>query len=316
MSREFEVIREVDLPAAPDDVWTAITEETAAWQFPTGEPPSGAGGPHHDVGAAAPARDPHGVAGRHLQCPRLRDRGPRRRHRPPALRPHRDPLRRVGGPVRRDRQPHRLLPPHPRAVPRALQGPQGHLRRPAVGRHQRPRRRRRAGRDGHAARRPRPRPGRGRRRHGPRVTRRRRHARRRRRLLDAGVPRRPRRRRPVPLLRAQPLPGRRRRDERARVRRRARRRGERGGAQGVAGRRLRGSKAGAPAATNVISTSRIGDRDDIVVPRSDECHLDLRMGGRGDIRRVSRRFAPDSYPAAVDVRWSCAGRGSSATRRP
>ena len=36
MSREFEVSREVDLPAAPDDVWTAITAETAAWQFPTG----------------------------------------------------------------------------------------------------------------------------------------------------------------------------------------------------------------------------------------------------------------------------------------
>ena len=77
MSREFEVIREVDLPAAPDDVWTAITAETAAWQFPTGEPPTGAGRAHQDVGAAAPARDPHGVAGRHLQRPRLRDRGPR-----------------------------------------------------------------------------------------------------------------------------------------------------------------------------------------------------------------------------------------------
>jgi hypothetical protein len=43
---------------------------------------------------------------------------------------------------------------------------------------------------------------------------------------------------PVPLLRAQPL-RQRRRDERARVRRRRRRRGERGGAQGVAGRGLR-----------------------------------------------------------------------------
>jgi hypothetical protein len=35
MSREFEIIREVDLPAAPDDVWTAITTESAAWQFPS-----------------------------------------------------------------------------------------------------------------------------------------------------------------------------------------------------------------------------------------------------------------------------------------
>lgn len=36
MSRPFEITREIDLPAAPDDVWTAITENTAAWQFPTG----------------------------------------------------------------------------------------------------------------------------------------------------------------------------------------------------------------------------------------------------------------------------------------
>jgi uncharacterized protein YndB with AHSA1/START domain len=49
MSREFEITREVDLPASPDDVWTAITADTAAWQFPTGleipagaEPPEGA----------------------------------------------------------------------------------------------------------------------------------------------------------------------------------------------------------------------------------------------------------------------------------
>ena len=48
MSREFEVSREVDLPAAPEDVWTAITADTAAWMFPTGqeippgaEPPEG-----------------------------------------------------------------------------------------------------------------------------------------------------------------------------------------------------------------------------------------------------------------------------------
>jgi len=49
MSREFEVAREIDLPASPEDVWTAITADTAAWQFPTGmeipagaEPPEGA----------------------------------------------------------------------------------------------------------------------------------------------------------------------------------------------------------------------------------------------------------------------------------
>jgi uncharacterized protein YndB with AHSA1/START domain len=45
MSREFEITREVDLPAAPDDVWTAITADTAAWQFPIGEAPTGEGGP-------------------------------------------------------------------------------------------------------------------------------------------------------------------------------------------------------------------------------------------------------------------------------
>jgi uncharacterized protein YndB with AHSA1/START domain len=41
MSREFEVTREVDLPAAPEDVWTAITTGTAAWMFPTELPEGG-----------------------------------------------------------------------------------------------------------------------------------------------------------------------------------------------------------------------------------------------------------------------------------
>ena len=46
MSREFEVTREIDLPAAPDDVWTAITTDTAAWMFPTGmEIPAGGAPP-------------------------------------------------------------------------------------------------------------------------------------------------------------------------------------------------------------------------------------------------------------------------------
>ncbi len=45
MSRAFEVTREIDLPAAPDDVWTAITADTAAWQFPGGIEPSADGGP-------------------------------------------------------------------------------------------------------------------------------------------------------------------------------------------------------------------------------------------------------------------------------
>lgn len=46
MSRAFEVTREVDLPTAPDDVWTAITADPAAWMFPTGmEVRSGAAPP-------------------------------------------------------------------------------------------------------------------------------------------------------------------------------------------------------------------------------------------------------------------------------
>jgi hypothetical protein len=36
MSRPFEVTRTLELPASPDDVWTAITADVAAWQFPTG----------------------------------------------------------------------------------------------------------------------------------------------------------------------------------------------------------------------------------------------------------------------------------------
>jgi uncharacterized protein YndB with AHSA1/START domain len=56
MSRPFEITREVDLTAAPDDVWTAITADTAAWQFPTGmEIPAGAAPPE---GAPVTTWDP------------------------------------------------------------------------------------------------------------------------------------------------------------------------------------------------------------------------------------------------------------------
>jgi uncharacterized protein YndB with AHSA1/START domain len=42
MSRKFDVSREIDLPASPEDVWIAITADTAARQFPTGmETPAG-----------------------------------------------------------------------------------------------------------------------------------------------------------------------------------------------------------------------------------------------------------------------------------
>jgi hypothetical protein len=36
MSRPFEVTRELQLPAVPEDVWTAVTSDVAAWQFPAG----------------------------------------------------------------------------------------------------------------------------------------------------------------------------------------------------------------------------------------------------------------------------------------
>src|SRR5215210_6743645 len=97
---------------------------------PRGRGPAG-GSADHDLGPAAPPRDPHRVAGRDLQRAGLRDRGARGRHRAPALRPQRDPGRRVGGPVRRHRRPHGLLPPHARAVPPALQRAPGDLRGPA-----------------------------------------------------------------------------------------------------------------------------------------------------------------------------------------
>jgi hypothetical protein len=61
MSRPFEVIRDVDLPASAEEVWVGITAQPAAWMFPTGmeipaggTPPEGAPvttwePPHHLV---------------------------------------------------------------------------------------------------------------------------------------------------------------------------------------------------------------------------------------------------------------------------
>ena len=37
MSRAFEVTREIDLPAAPDDVWTAITAASRGLAVPDGD---------------------------------------------------------------------------------------------------------------------------------------------------------------------------------------------------------------------------------------------------------------------------------------
>ena len=59
MSREFEITREVDLPAAPDDVWKAITADAAAWQFPTGlEIPAARASAHASAADPRPVKGP------------------------------------------------------------------------------------------------------------------------------------------------------------------------------------------------------------------------------------------------------------------
>ncbi len=56
MTRPFEVARDIELPATPADVWTAITAHPEAWQFPTGmEIPEGEGPPE---GAPVATWDP------------------------------------------------------------------------------------------------------------------------------------------------------------------------------------------------------------------------------------------------------------------
>jgi uncharacterized protein YndB with AHSA1/START domain len=59
MSREFEIRREVDLPATPEDVWEAIATGpgTAAWLFPQGDPEPRVGGKTPD-GSTVEAWDP------------------------------------------------------------------------------------------------------------------------------------------------------------------------------------------------------------------------------------------------------------------
>ena len=243
MSREFEVTREVDLPAAPDDVWTAITAETAAWHVPdrgdrpparegpikTWEPPhrlvirmESPDGTFNALDYAIEARAGGTAHLRYVHTGILSDEWEDQYD---AIGSHTDfylhtlgqylehfkgrKVTYVGQPSDGINGPAAAGAPDAMDTLRAALG-----LAPDAG----------VGATVHASL-------------GDAG-----HARRRRRLLDAGVPRRPRRRRPVPLLRAQPLPGRRRRDERARVRRRPRRRGERGGAQGVAGQRLLGAR--------------------------------------------------------------------------
>jgi uncharacterized protein YndB with AHSA1/START domain len=59
MSREFEIRREVDLPATPEDVWEAVATAagTAAWLFPQGEFEGRVGGKTAD-GSTIEAWDP------------------------------------------------------------------------------------------------------------------------------------------------------------------------------------------------------------------------------------------------------------------
>ena len=207
MSREFEVTREVDLPAAPDDVWTAITAETAAWMFPTGGVPPAPrrrGRARQDLGPAQPPEirmeSPDGTFNALDYAIEARAGGTahlRYVHSGILSDEWEDQYDAIGGHT--DFYLHTLGQYlehfNGRDVTYVGQPSDGISGPAAAGR---------AGRDGHAARRPR-RPRRRRRRRGPRAPGRRRHARRRHRLLDAGVPRDPHRRRPVPLLRAQLL---------------------------------------------------------------------------------------------------------------
>jgi hypothetical protein len=67
MSRPFEVVRDLDLPATPNDVWTALTANTAAWQFPTGmEIPAGSSPPE---GAPVTNWDPPNLFAVRVEAP-------------------------------------------------------------------------------------------------------------------------------------------------------------------------------------------------------------------------------------------------------
>ena len=111
MPSEFEIRREVELPATPEQVWDAVTtgrRHQGSWLFPSGgdpEPREGGRdarrlGRHH-VGSAAPLRRPLRGRGWVLQCPRVPDPGTRGRHHRAALRAQRHLHRELGQPVRR-----------------------------------------------------------------------------------------------------------------------------------------------------------------------------------------------------------------------
>ena len=124
--------REVELPATPEEVGQAVATGpgTASWLFPEEPGPNdlvesdrphryavrteGEGGYFNAVEFVIEARE-GGTAVLSLRAQRrLRGRG-------------------LGRPVRRRRRPHRVLPAHARAVPRALQPADGDLRRRRTG---------------------------------------------------------------------------------------------------------------------------------------------------------------------------------------
>jgi uncharacterized protein YndB with AHSA1/START domain len=64
MAREFEIVREVDIDAAPQDVWDAVTTANGAWLWPMEFEPH-VGGAASFGGTVVVWDPPHRVAGRH-----------------------------------------------------------------------------------------------------------------------------------------------------------------------------------------------------------------------------------------------------------
>jgi len=64
MAREFEIVREVDLDASPQDVWDAVTRANGAWFWPLDFEPR-VGGAVTGGGTVLAWDPPHQVTGRH-----------------------------------------------------------------------------------------------------------------------------------------------------------------------------------------------------------------------------------------------------------
>ena len=98
MSEKFEIRREVVVPGTPEQIWAAISAETAGWMFPSPlEIPADGSRPDSPIIATwEPPRELaiHMQGPRRLvQQPRIRRRGPRREHRRCPLRPRRSVCR-------------------------------------------------------------------------------------------------------------------------------------------------------------------------------------------------------------------------------